>query len=97
MSACKDVLNDVWTNFTTYGHYHDTHFTDLFAHGAWLDFTSIPVLNNNNSKNNITITSYMLGGIVYDHLVAGIVNAYWRIQRTWIMGYPMTQDECMHL
>jgi hypothetical protein len=94
LTSARQELEWVYGNFSTFGHFQGTHFTDLFTHGAWLDFTSIPVLNEHNAFRNYSISTTELGGIMYDHLVAGVINAYWRAQRVWIMGYPMTQSDC---
>jgi hypothetical protein len=68
---------------------------DIFADGAWLDYRNIPILNTDTSKPIMNNTK--ISNIIFMQLVAGLVNYTWIQQQTYIISYPMTQNDCKWL
>ena len=70
----------------------NVQMVDLFDGGAWLDYRNIPILNSDISKP--MITKPQIDAIVFGQLTASLLNYAWIQQQTFIMSFPMTEDEC---
>lgn len=68
---------------------------DILAHGAWLDFGEIPVLNANKLKPRFDQNS--LKEYFTKMLLSTVINLAWKQQNVYIMCFPMTQNECKQL
>lgn len=84
LGAVDGMFNDLKAD----GSYNDVSMTDLLAGGAFLDATTIPVLNNN------LISATERQDVMLNHVNAAALNWAWRFTRVWAMSYPMSLEEC---
>ncbi len=80
-------MNDLFDGFKNYGTYGGIKLPEAFEDGVYSDDSSIPLLNDKIwTTNNRTE--------IFQRLKTAIaVNAAWRIQRTYIMGFEMSAEE----
>ncbi|KAI9739285.1 MAG: hypothetical protein M1834_007498 [Cirrosporium novae-zelandiae] len=71
--------------------YNGTDIDDLFDEGEWVDYTALPVLNDDTSKTKITTTE--LNAYYFEIMVAGVANWSWKKQNCYVISLAMTKDE----
>ncbi|KAH8797345.1 hypothetical protein F5884DRAFT_815081 [Xylogone sp. PMI_703] len=87
VNKTKTVVSDVVNGMYVSGKYGDVSLVDVLKDGAFDDYRKIAVLNPTILPN--VDQSHLM----YQYLVGVTINVAWRLQRTWIMSYPMTQEE----
>lgn len=83
-----EAVDGMFNELKTAGIYNGVGLTDLLAEGAFLDTTTIPILN----ENLISATDRQ--DIMLQHVNAAALNWAWRYTRVWSMSYPMSEEEC---
>jgi hypothetical protein len=87
-NALVDANNQLFTTGSYAGSGGTVHIQDMLKNGVFADADAVPVLNLRGTSI-ADLTEYL-----YQLLSATLVNMFWREMNTYIVCYPMTQDEC---
>ncbi|KAI9697327.1 MAG: hypothetical protein M1820_007833 [Bogoriella megaspora] len=87
LNKTQTSLTQMQTDFAFHGQSGNTHYTDIFPHGAVVDWRTVALLNEG------LLSSAQLDQIFVRHVQAMVINWSWHAARTWIFSYPMTRED----